>query len=191
MPGSIKIDDGSGNYTILTNAGSLGSDKTLTIPNETGTLNLQSGSVLQVVNATDVSTDNGSSQYGRQTTETSFQDTGLTATITPSATSSKILVLVNHQALTYAPGDIPFGNYQLVRGSTAINTASAGAKFDAHEGDSNAYVTTPIIFNYLDSPSTTSATTYKTQNKYAGSGSGYTWSGYYGLSSMTLIEIGG
>lgn len=38
MPGSIKIDDGSGNYTILTNAGSLGSDKTITIPNETGTL---------------------------------------------------------------------------------------------------------------------------------------------------------
>jgi len=38
MPGSIKIDDGSGNYTILTNAGSLGSDKTLTIPNETGTI---------------------------------------------------------------------------------------------------------------------------------------------------------
>ena len=31
MPGSIKIDDGSGNYTILTNAGSLGSDKTFTL----------------------------------------------------------------------------------------------------------------------------------------------------------------
>ena len=38
MPGQIKIDDGSGNYTILTNAGSLGSDKTITIPNETATL---------------------------------------------------------------------------------------------------------------------------------------------------------
>jgi len=42
MPGSIKIDDGSGNYTILTNAGSLGSDKTITIPNETGTAALTS-----------------------------------------------------------------------------------------------------------------------------------------------------
>ena len=38
MPGSIKIDDGSGNYTILTNGGSLGSDKTITIPNLTGTV---------------------------------------------------------------------------------------------------------------------------------------------------------
>lgn len=42
MPGEIKIDDGSGNYTILTNAGSLGSDKTITIPNTTGTVALTS-----------------------------------------------------------------------------------------------------------------------------------------------------
>ena len=43
MPGEIKIDDGSGNYTILTNAGSLGSDKTITIPNETATLATTNG----------------------------------------------------------------------------------------------------------------------------------------------------
>lgn len=42
MAGSIKIDDGSGNYTILTNGGSLGSDKTVTIPNTTGTMALTS-----------------------------------------------------------------------------------------------------------------------------------------------------
>jgi len=42
MPGSIKIDDGSGNYTILTNGGSLGSDKTITVPNTTGTMALTS-----------------------------------------------------------------------------------------------------------------------------------------------------
>jgi len=149
------------------------------------------GNVLQVVNATDVSTDNGSGNYGAQITSSSFTDTGLTASITPSATSSKILVLVQHYPLTYAPGDIPAGQYQLVRGSTQINTAQAIAKFDAHEGDNNSYISTPIIFNYLDSPSTTSATTYKTQGRYHGSGSGYTWSGYYGVSSMTLIEVGG
>jgi hypothetical protein len=42
MPGEIKIDDGSGNYTVLTNGGSLGSDKTITIPNTTGTMALTS-----------------------------------------------------------------------------------------------------------------------------------------------------
>ena len=38
----MKIDDGSGNYTVLTNGGSLGSDKTITIPNTTGTMALTS-----------------------------------------------------------------------------------------------------------------------------------------------------
>jgi hypothetical protein len=48
MPGSIKIDDGSGNYTILTNAGSLGSDKTITIPNETGTMLTTGGAMFDI-----------------------------------------------------------------------------------------------------------------------------------------------
>ena len=114
MPGSIKIDDGSGNYTILTNAGSLGSDKTITIPNETGTLNLQSGSVLQVVQGTDNSPAN--------ITSTSYVDTGLSASITPSSTSSKILVIVSHSAFVYAPGAIPFAYLQLLRDSTDTTT---------------------------------------------------------------------
>ena len=42
MPGQIKIDDGAGNYTVLTNGGSLGSDKTITLPNTTGTMALTS-----------------------------------------------------------------------------------------------------------------------------------------------------
>ena len=42
MPGQIKIDDGAGRYTILTNGGSLGSDKTITVPNTTGTMALTS-----------------------------------------------------------------------------------------------------------------------------------------------------
>ena len=48
MPGSIKIDDGSGNYTILTNAGSLGSDKTITIPNETGSMLSPGGAMFDI-----------------------------------------------------------------------------------------------------------------------------------------------
>ena len=90
MPGSIKTDDGSGNYTILTNAGSLGSDKTITIPNTTGTLALTSdsfGKVLQVVQATSSTSTNR--------TATSYGDTTLTGSITPSATGSKVLVLIS------------------------------------------------------------------------------------------------
>ena len=88
MPGSIKIDDGSGNYTVLTNAGSLGSDKTITIPNTTGTLALTSdsfGKVLQVVTNADtgLTSSTGSSNYITTTT---------LDTITPTAASSKFLV---------------------------------------------------------------------------------------------------
>ena len=185
MPGSIKIDDGSGNYTILTNAGSLGSDKTITIPNETGPLNLQSGSVLQVVVGTDTK-DNGN-----VITETTFQDTGLSASITPSSTSSKILVIVTHQILVYAPGTIPFANLQLLRDSTTINLGSSGHKADDHPSDNNAYIADSFSFCTLDSPSSTSSITYKTQAKFAGSGAGYITTAYYGDEHIQLIEIGG
>ena len=185
MPGSIKIDDGSGNYTILSNAGSLGSDKTITIPNETGTLNLQSGSVLQVVVGTDTK-DNGN-----VITETTFQDTGLSASITPSSTSSKILVIVTHQILVYAPGTIPFANLQLLRDSTTINLGSSGHKADDHPSDNNAYIADSFSFCTLDSPSSTSSITYKTQAKFAGSGAGYITTAYYGDEHIQLIEIGG
>lgn len=70
MPGSIKIDDGSGNYTILTNAGSLGSDKTITIPNETATLATTNGITEAdqwILNATTTTSHNpiAGSQYSR------------------------------------------------------------------------------------------------------------------------------
>ena len=184
MPGSIKIDDGSGNYTILTNAGSLGSDKTLTIPNETGTLNLQSGSVLQVVTGTDSSAAN--------ITSTSFVDTGLSASITPSATSSKVLVICSMHTFVYAPGDIPYAYLKLLRDSTSLTEFQSGTKGDAHESDNNSYLAAAPTVAYLDSPSSTSSLTYKTQAKYAGSGSGYITTANSGQTeSLILIEIGG
>ena len=152
------------------------------------------GNVLQVVNATDVASSNGDAtpRYGTQITSSSYTDTALSGTITPSATSSKILIIVRHNPLTYAPGTIPFAEYQLLRGSTVLNgPAAAGHKADDHPSDNNAYNSIPIIFNHLDSPSTTSAITYKTQARYVGSSSGYTWTGYYALSTITLMEVGG
>jgi hypothetical protein len=184
MPGSIKIDDGSGNYTILTNAGSLGSDKTITIPNETGTLNLQSGSVLQVVQGTDNSAAN--------ITATTYQPTGLSASITPSSTSNKILVIVSHSAFAYAPGAIPFAYLQLLRDSTVLtDDYPLGMKAALH-GDGNAYLGTTQNISYLDSPNSTSSLTYKTEGKYAGSGAGYLTTAYSdAVESIVLIEVGG
>ena len=142
------------------------------------------GNVLQVVQGTDNTPAN--------ITSSSYQDTGLTASITPSATSSKVLVIVSHSAFAYAPGAIPFAYIQLLRDSTVISEDfPLGIKAALH-GDSNGYIGSSQNISILDSPSSTSSLTYKTQGKYAGSGSGYLTTAYSDATdSIVLMEIGG
>ena len=142
------------------------------------------GNVLQVVQGTDSTAAN--------ITDTDWQDTGLTASITPSATSSKVLVICSMHTFVYAPGDIPYAYLKLLRDSTSLTEFQNGSKADAHENDNNAYIAHAPTVVYLDSPSSTSALTYKTQAKYAGSGSGYITTANSGQTeSLILIEIGG
>ncbi len=101
------------------------------------------------------------------TTSTSYTDlTGLSASITPSATSSLVLAQVTiNQAVS---GDI-LGAYQLVRGTTAIGIGDVAgnrtrATFGIAPGTAIGMYT-QAHFVYLDSPATTSATTYKIQLK--------------------------
>ena len=116
------------------------------------------GKVLQVVSVNKTDTFSSSS--------TSFTDiTGLTATITPSATSSKILVNVS----IYAGGDggARYG-YKLVRVSTDISLGDAASSRTRSTAaglstDGQSIVSQPIVF--LDSPSSTSSTTYKIQGR--------------------------
>lgn len=181
MPGSIKIDDGSGNYTILTNAGSLGSDKTLTIPNETGTLNTISGSVLQVVQ--------GTSSTQTIASTTSFTDLSVSVSITPSSTSSKIFVIVSHYALiTRDSGLAPAALIALVRDSTILRGDTARNLLG--EGGQMDY---PISLSYLDSPNTTSSVTYKTQGKVvnAANNERLFTAAASNLDSIVAMEIGG
>jgi hypothetical protein len=98
--------------------------------------------------------------------------TGMSVSITPTSTSSKVLVLVNFMASV--SGDIAV-MFQLVRNSTAINigdaagtrTRASGALLSADTGN-----TQPQNWQFLDSPATTSATTYKVQ-MFVNSGTGY------------------
>lgn len=145
---------------------------------------LTAGKVLQVVQGTDNTPAN--------ITSSSYQDTGLTASITPSATSSKVLVIVSHSAFTWAPGAIPFAYIQLLRDSTVISEDfPLGIKAYLH-GDGNGYIGSSQNISILDSPSSTSSLTYKTQGKYAGSGSGYLTTAYSDATeSIVLMEIGG
>ena len=87
---------------------------------------------------------------------------GLSVTITPAATSSKIYVM-----LSISGGGMEGFRYQLVRGSTAIaiGTGSIGSRTAASGAGSNRNYdeVDSGCATFLDSPSTTSATTYKVQ----------------------------
>ena len=109
------------------------------------------GKVLQVVNA-DTSTQVGVSSN-------SFTDTGLTATITPTSATSKILVIVHQNGC----GKLSTGivGIRLYRGATEIAQIVNIGAYTGGSSTSN-YIGSCSI-SYLDSPATTSATTYKTR----------------------------
>ena len=135
------------------------------------------GKVLQVINAVDTGETS--------TTSGSMVDTGLTATITPSASSSKVLIKVGMNfGVTGTSAGI---GSRLMRGSTSIQGASE--KSDGHGAGETSYHEAWIAFEYLDSPNTTSATTYKMQMKTPSGGTIFT-SIDGNVSTITLMEIG-
>jgi hypothetical protein len=143
------------------------------------------GKVLQVVSAT--------TSTSSTTTSESFSDNNLTASITPSATSSKILVLVTQNYTFIRSGNEAGGGLQLMRNSTVIfNTTSNKLQLYKHIPGSTAiefYDNTAIT--YLDSPNTTSSTTYKMQHAVAYSSSSGSFSSQaQTASTITLLEIG-
>jgi hypothetical protein len=125
--------------------------------------------------------------------------TGMSVSITPTATTSKILV----QVAMYGDGN--FGDssaaWQLLRGSTAIGIGDAnGSQVQANAGSYSAGTNSvnSISIVYLDSPSTTSSTTYKIQgralggsNIYVNRSKGDSNSNAYAryASSITVTEI--
>jgi hypothetical protein len=141
------------------------------------------GKILQVVQAT-------------STTETSISsatwtDSSLSASITPSSTSSRILVMTT-QVLNLNQSDdtgILSGGTRILRGSTNIFTPYEGAGITFYESDFYRGITS---MHYVDSPATTSATTYKTQIYLAITGGGATMSAQSNgsQSSIILMEIG-
>lgn len=122
-------------------------------------------------------------------TTTTFADTNLSGTITPTTTNSKILVYISQSfqiLMTTAIG----GGFQLLRDSTVIYPE---AKLYFGNFVSNANFFLFHNMHKLDSPSTTSEVTYKTQMRVTISGSSRTIrsqpSG--GTSTITLMEVSG
>jgi hypothetical protein len=141
---------------------------------------MPTGSVIQTVSTSLSSTVSTSS--------TSFTATGLVASLTPTSSSSKVLVLLNGGTTTYDGSGPMFvamykqvasGGYSLLTNSEWISFASGNASYGY-----------PHSFAYLDSPATTSTVYYQ---PYFKSGTGanlyFNYAGNNGVITITLMEI--
>ena len=186
---SIKLtaDSGGGTFEIKAPASS-GNTRVLTLP-DTGNYIL-GGKVLQVVQTIKKDAFETSQSVG-----SGYADiTGLSVTITPSSTSSKIYIM----STLYNSNNNAVNFFRILRGSTFIEqpsfTSSGGANYNAHGFAyfDHQYQDTTVI-NILDSPSTESATTYKVQTACTSNvvtiNQFFNTSNYAGITTLTAMEL--
>ena len=167
---NIKHGSSSSNNIVLA------SDGKVTFPQNTG-------NILQVVstnNTTQVSTNN--------TSLSSPTDSGMSVVITPSSTSSKILVMIN--ASIRGDGSNAYVSALIKRNGTLIDYSDCSddgmLDYAINTGPGNS------SWNFYDSPNSTSALTYGFFfARYGGSGTAYfnNNGSHYSLSTMTAMEI--
>lgn len=202
----VIAGDASGTGTFTISSPNSNTDRTLVLPDEAGTVltsagvpasAMPAGSVIQVVSVNKTDTFS--------TTSGSFVDiTGLAVSITPSSLTSKILVTgsvcwSNSDAVPYLVA------MRLMRDATPISIAdAAGNRARLTIGAQGVYNVDTTVFaplNFLDSPATTSSTTYKIQgwaesgrtlwiNRGAETDGDQTITGRF-TSTITAMEIAG
>jgi hypothetical protein len=143
------------------------------------------GKVLQVVSAVTTT----------QTTvaSTTLADTTITATITPTASTSKILIIVNAEFFNNRLTTNTAAKARLLRGGTTIvDYPDDTFQFINAGGASSASWAGIFPVTYLDSPATTSATTYKLQGAVQTTANSCSVTFQYSSapSTITLLEIG-
>jgi hypothetical protein len=186
---SSIVISGNTSGAITLSAPNVAGTNTITLPAVTGTMltNVSTGAVLQVVTSVYSTRQSFSATFG------TYYDTALTATITPSSTSNKILVMVTatHQS-AYNSTINAASSLGLKRGATRIS-GYVGAHCGTASNSEIQSATGNIII--LDSPATTSAVTYTVQiTAYPGSTLVYFNGSYIGSgfdSYITLMEIAG
>lgn len=145
----------------------------------TSAVQASSGKVLQVVQGTySTTTSNSTSTYA---------DTGLTATITPSSATSKILIFVYHPENTKSNGNANNDiGINLLRNGTQLAIFS----FDVGYTGTAINLYFSVAGSYYDSPASTSALTYKTQFRNTfGNAASVTVQQNNVPSTITLMEI--
>jgi hypothetical protein len=141
------------------------------------------GKVLQVVQ--------GTKTTNFTTSSATAGDTGLSVTITPSSATSKVLVLVSHarvEVQNTASSQTAVCFLELLRGSTMLQQTSVGV--DTFATVTGRFFYAPVSFSYLDSPATTSATTYKTQAQIIVASAMTIFGAADRINSIVAMEIG-
>ena len=190
---------GTGIFTIA--SPNSNTDRTLTLPDNTGTLlttssavtrtQLPVGTVLQVLQSVKVDT--------AQSTSSSYIDiNGLSVTITPTSSSSKILIIAD------VKGSADIQSYiqtRLLRDSTQIyggngSTPTLAFRYTTSGDAEGRYSVFQLGGTFLDSPATTSAITYKIQGRSPDAGNFYINRSEFSdtfaatcASSITVMEI--
>ena len=181
--GGLLVGTGSGTVSEL----SVGSNNTVLTADSSTATGLKwaaaagGGKLLQIVDAS----------YGTETntTSTTLADLGLSASITPSSASSKVLILGVLNVGKTTTSSTTGVQSRLFRGTTEISSITSGAVYNDTDGIRG--VMQP--FMYLDNPATTSSTTYKVQVASTDGGNvifNFNYSGSLARCRIFLLEIG-
>jgi|TARA_B100000073_G_scaffold337235_1_gene332907 hypothetical protein len=190
---TVKLNcSSSGTVSLVAPASTnLGADVVLNLPSHAGSLDRleRAGNILQVVE--------GSTNTIVSMTALTYADTGLTASITPSSTTSKVLVFVDQFFQITRTGSNIFGGIRLLRDSVTIIDPITDGNGPFSRGLSvGGGTSTGIWDNFshsiLDSPNTTNSVTYKTQGRPYQSGETMIFqnaSTVNGKSRILLMEV--
>jgi len=174
MSSIVISGDTSGSITLA--APAVSGSNTLTLPALTGTVLTTAtvGTILQMVQ--------GTTTTGTSTTSASFVATALTASITPTKSTSKVLIQVTGPIDSAATNSQANGT--IYRGGTNLGGAPGFTNIFSNSGR----VIGSLAMTYLDSPATTSSTTY-TVYINGSNGSNITFPQGTNLATITLTEV--
>jgi len=185
--GDIEYRSSTANTNTRLGIGSTGNVLTVAGGVPTWAAPAGGGKILQVITA--------STTTATTVASTSYTDTTLTATITPTSATSRILVLVNQYSFQSRINSGVNAAIRLLKGATAIyNDAKDSSRITiiGLSGTPEIYFGLYTNLTYVDSPATTSATTYKTQGKVSTTADSaqVVYQDNSTPSTITLLEIG-
>ena len=177
--GDLIVGTGADTFATLTVGGTNG--HLLTIDSSTATglkwaAPAGGGKILQVVG------DTASTQVS--VSSTTYTDTGLEATITPAAATSKILAIYSLGCYISGAGSSLYAKFRLLRDATSVQEQVNVP------GEENTSVQVVVTYAYLDSPNTTSAITYKVQQAAATASTTVAMPYSTHIATLTLLEVG-